>query len=344
MNTERGGPSRRAFIRGLTLAGAASALGLDPARVAAEPPPETDKLTVVHSPAVCEAPAFVAEELLRGEGFTDVQYVMKPGGNPYLNAVGSGEGDILLSFAASVIHRMEGDNSLLFLAGVHIGCLEVFGTKGIRSIRDLRGKTIAVVDLPSVQYILLAPMLAYVGLNPRSDVNWVTYPVAEQVRLLAEEKIDALPAYPPFAQELRAKKIGRVITNIATDRPWSQYFCCMVVANRQFVQKNPVATKRALRALLKATDICGREPEHVARLILDRPSRRSAPALGYDYALQSLREIPYGKWREYDPADTIRFHALRLHEAGLIKSSPQKVLAQSTDWRFLNALKKELKG
>jgi NMT1/THI5 like len=189
MNTERGGPSRRAFIRGLTLAGAASALGLDPARVAAEPPPETDKLTVVHSPAVCEAPAFVAEELLRGEGFTDVQYVMKPGGNPYLNAVGSGEGDILLSFAASVIHRMEGDNSLLFLAGVHIGCLEVFGTKGIRSIRDLRGKTIAVVDLPSVQYILLAPMLAYVGLNPRSDVNWVTYPVAEQVRLLAEEKI-----------------------------------------------------------------------------------------------------------------------------------------------------------
>ena len=37
-------------------------------------------------------------------------------------------------------------------------------------------------------------------------------------------------------------------------------------------------------------------------------------------------------------------YALRLHEAGLIKSSPQKVIAQGADWRFLNELKKELKG
>ena len=40
----------------------------------------------------------------------------------------------------------------------------------------------------------------------------------------------------------------------------------------------------------------------------------------------------------------MRFHALRLHEAGMIKTSPQKIIAQGTDWHFLNALKKELKG
>jgi NitT/TauT family transport system substrate-binding protein len=40
----------------------------------------------------------------------------------------------------------------------------------------------------------------------------------------------------------------------------------------------------------------------------------------------------------------VRFWALRLHEAGVIKSSPQKLIAQGTDWRFLNELKKELKG
>jgi len=57
-----------------------------------------------------------------------------------------------------------------------------------------------------------------------------------------------------------------------------------------------------------------------------------------------MRELPYGKWREYDPEDTIRFYTLRLHEVGMIKSSPQKILAQGTDWRFLNELKKELKG
>jgi NitT/TauT family transport system substrate-binding protein len=67
-------------------------------------------------------------------------------------------------------------------------------------------------------------------------------------------------------------------------------------------------------------------------------------ASGYDPALQLLREVPYGRWRDYNTEDSVRFYALRLHEAGMIKSSPQKILAQSTDWRFLNELKKELKG
>ena len=64
----------------------------------------------------------------------------------------------------------------------------------------------------------------------------------------------------------------------------------------------------------------------------------------YDYALQTMQEIPYNRWREYDPEDTVRFYALRLHEIGLIKSTPQKIIAQGTDWRFLNELKRELKG
>jgi NitT/TauT family transport system substrate-binding protein len=64
----------------------------------------------------------------------------------------------------------------------------------------------------------------------------------------------------------------------------------------------------------------------------------------YDYALQTMKDVPYAKWREYDPEDTVRFYALRLHEAGMIKSTPQKIIAQGTDWRFLNELKRELKG
>ena len=64
----------------------------------------------------------------------------------------------------------------------------------------------------------------------------------------------------------------------------------------------------------------------------------------YDYAFQALSEVPYDKWREYDPEDTIRFYALRLHEVGMVKSSPQKIIAEGTDWRFLNELKRELKA
>jgi NitT/TauT family transport system substrate-binding protein len=64
----------------------------------------------------------------------------------------------------------------------------------------------------------------------------------------------------------------------------------------------------------------------------------------YDYALQSMQDVPYGKWRDYDPEDTVRFYALRLHELGMIKRTPQQIIAQGTDWRFLKELKQELKG
>ena len=40
----------------------------------------------------------------------------------------------------------------------------------------------------------------------------------------------------------------------------------------------------------------------------------------------------------------MRLYALRLHEAGMIKSSPNKIIAEGTDWRFLNELKRELKA
>ena len=64
------------------------------------------------------------------------------------------------------------------------------------------------------------------------------------------------------------------------------------------------------------------------------------PDRGFDVpeplVLQALKEVPFGRWRAYDPADTLRFYALRLREAGMINGSPQRILAQGTDWRFLN--------
>jgi NitT/TauT family transport system substrate-binding protein len=112
-----------------------------------------------------------------------------------------------------------------------------------------------------------------------------------------------------------------------------------VLANQEFVRKHPVATKRAFRAILKATDICALEPERAAKYIVDNGFTKE-----YQPALQTLKELPYAKWREYDPEDTVRFYALILHDIDMIKSSPNKIIAQATDWRFLRELKKELKG
>jgi NitT/TauT family transport system substrate-binding protein len=64
----------------------------------------------------------------------------------------------------------------------------------------------------------------------------------------------------------------------------------------------------------------------------------------YDYDRQALSELPYYKWREYNAEDTIRFYSLRLHEAGLIKATPAKIMAENTDWHFFDELKREPKA
>ena len=330
--------SRRRFLGGLTLVGTAGLLGVQARSVAAEPPPETTTLRLINVGGICLAPQYVAEELLGGEGFADVQY-LKLGPAASYRAVAVGEAHLSMGFVAPQIVQLDAGLPIVLLAGVHIGCFELFGTDRVRTVRNLKGKSIAVQELGSSQHVFTATIVAHVGLDPRKDIHWVTHPPAEQMALLAQGQIDAYLGFPPEPQELRARQIGHVIVNSAVDRPWSQYFCCLVAGNQEFVRKHPIATKRALRAIMKAADVCAVEPDRAARFLVDKDYVKR-----YDYALQTMQDVPYNKWREYDAEDTVRFYALRLHEAGMIKSTPQKLIAQGTDWRFFNALKKELKG
>jgi NitT/TauT family transport system substrate-binding protein len=339
MNDRRGGWSRREFVSALTLGGTAALLWPRAESVAAEPPPETTKLRLLQFRSLCNAPQYVAETLLRDEGFTDVRYAPVERPVDVHKALAAGKADINMGFVAPFVVQVDVGDPVVFLGGVHVGCFELFGTKRVHTIRDLKGKKVAVPDLGGGHHVFLSVMAAHVGLDPRKDIDWVTRPLVEAKELLAAGKIDAYLGFPPDPQELRAKKVGHVVVNSTVDRPWSQYFCCMAVGNRDFVRRHPIATKRALRAILKANSICALEPARAARRLVD-----AGITTNYDYALQTMKELPFGKWREYDPEDTIRFYALRLHEAGMIKSTPQKIIAEGVDWRFHNQLKKELKA
>jgi len=338
MDQRRGGRwSRRQFLGGLALAGSASLIGLKPEPASAEPPPETTRLRIPVTDAPCLAPEYFAEELLHLEGFTEVQYIKTSPAD--LRKSLTSTTDMAMDTPAALVHGIDRGLPVVILGGVHVGCYELFGSNRIRSIADLKGKSLAGGPLESGRQLFVAAILAYVGLDPRKDVHWITVEPAVAMRLLAEGKIDTFLGFPPEPQELRAKKIGHVILNTMLDRPWSQYFCCNVAASREFIRKHPVATKRALRAILKAAEVCAREPERVARFLVDKGYTKR-----YDYSLQAMKAIPYNKWREYDSEDSVRFFALRLQEVGLIRSSPARIIAQGTDWSFLNELKKELKA
>jgi NitT/TauT family transport system substrate-binding protein len=329
--------SRRRFLSMLASASGASLIRAR-GSLAQEKPSEITTIRLAKSTSICWAPQYIADELLRAEGFTEIQYVVR---TPAVvaGALARGEVDFSMHFSAPSILAIDAGEPLTVIAGVHVGCFELFGHEGIRSIRDLKGKKVGLEAVGLAPHAFVTSMAAYVGLDPAKDIDWVLSPTVPPMQLFAERKIDAFFGTPPEPQELRARKIGRVIVNSATDRPWSQHYCCMLTGNRNFVRNNPLATKRVLRAILKATDFCVSDPAAAARQIVERGFTPR-----YDYALQTLQEVPYNKWREYDPEDTLRFYALRLREAGMIKSTPNKLIADATDWRFLSELKRELKS
>ena len=330
--------TRRRFLTMTSVAGAAG-LVRAPLALAAEGPPETTSVRFMRIPIICHAPQFIAEDLLRAEGFTDVRFVDAASSAEINEAVASGKVDFNMHFAPQWVSVIDGGGAVTVLTGVHVGCFELFGKEGIRNITDLKGKTVGITALGSSDHLFVSVIGAHIGLNPANDIHWVTSQSPTPAELFADDKIDACLGLPPVAQDLRARHVGHVVVNSAVDSPWSQYFCCMLAGNREFVRNYPVATKRVVRAILKAADLCVGEPVRAARSLVD-----GGFTPRYDYALQTMRDVPYDKWREYDPEDTLRFYALRLHELGFVKSVPQKVIADGSDWRFLKEVKRELKA
>ena len=134
-------------------------------------------------------------------------------------------------------------------------------------------------------------MLANVGLDPRKDINFVVHSAGRFGSSPGRGR-DRWISWKPTGN-LRSSALRR------SDAWWSiplwtglglNTFVCLAAGNREFVRKHPVATKRALRAILKADQICALEPERVARAIVDRAFTES-----YEYALQTIKEVPSGR-------------------------------------------------
>jgi NitT/TauT family transport system substrate-binding protein len=184
---------------------------------------------------------------MRAEGFTDVRYV-DTATDDLSAAIAQRKVDFALDFPVLFAPGIDAGTPTTVLAGVHVGCFELFARSDVHTIADLKGKTVGLEIAPAALFKLMA---AQVGLDPDNDIRWVTDPSVEPLERFAEGKIDAFVGFPPEPQKLRARHAGHVILSTAADRPWSQYFCCMLLSHRDYTRRYPVATKRVLRAILK---------------------------------------------------------------------------------------------
>lgn len=282
----------------------------------------------------------LADDFLREEGFKDIRYV-----NTSFIERGwllNREADVSLAHPEFIVVSLDAGVPLVMLAGLHAGCFELWAKPGIQSIGELRGKRIAVrrADTSDQFYAWFATLLAYIGIDPLKDVQFIAGgDGAGMNSAFIEGRADASLAGSATGPRFRRlpKSPGHVILETMTDKPWSQYLCCTLIAQRDWAHQNPIAAKRVTRALLRATDRAAKDPARAAH---------DAVAAGGDFVDDSLVRETMAMcsydWRELDPEESLRFFALRLAESKLITKTPPQLIHEGTDLAYMRQLRKEL--
>jgi NitT/TauT family transport system substrate-binding protein len=132
--------TRRRFLAGAAIAGAAGIVGL-PESLHAEPPLET---TTVRLPrwvggSYCWAGAYIAGELMRAEGFTDVRYVEGDRSIDQSEWIARGETDFSVNFPPNQIASIDAGVPIKVLTGLHSGCLELIANESIPAASRIYG-------------------------------------------------------------------------------------------------------------------------------------------------------------------------------------------------------------
>jgi NitT/TauT family transport system substrate-binding protein len=304
-----------------------------------EPPPEITRIRVPRTYFACNTPFLFAEELLHEEGFTDVELVTAELHYDFFGKVADGVIDLAYLFMPETTYAIDQGLPLLILGPANAGCTQIWATEDIVGMGDLRGKRLGIGPIRSehpAHYAFITSILQWVGIEAGKDVELVTVNGSHVLTALGKE-VDAVWTWSPQTLTLATTRGSHVIFDSFAEDPWRQYSCCGIIARKEFVEEYPVATRRALRAIYQALDLSHNNPD----LAVDR-SIQKGWILTEDYARSSFAQLSFDTWRRYDPEDSLRFYGLFMHEAGLIKSTPEEIIQKGTDLTFFNELKQEL--
>jgi len=297
----------------------------------------------------------MAGDFLREEGFAGgLDTVSGPLLQLSLTSVLTGAADIGVSFANTFVGAVDAGFPVVALGGIHPGCAQLWARPGINTISDLKGKTVAVPPKtisangktsPSTIFSFFVALLAHVGIEPGA-VNFVELAAnANAFEAFVAGKSDAFLAQAEGGTLLQAnpKNPGRLILDTTMDKPWSQEFCCLLVANRTWATANPVAAKRATRALLRSADAVTKDRRAAPSAALATGLYKASPEITEAVVADTIKDLSYD-WRGYDPEETVRFFALRLSDAKLIGKTPQEIITAGTDFAYFRQLRTELKA
>jgi NitT/TauT family transport system substrate-binding protein len=281
---------------------------------------ESNKVRVGYIGLTCEAPIFTAMEkgFFKEEGL-DVSLVKCEWAN-YKDVLALGGFDVTHHLVMYFLKPIEQGLDVKFTGGIHRGCLRVqAGVKSsIKTVKDLRGKRIGVPGMGTPPFVFANRVLGANGIDASKEVSWLVFPAGELGLALDKGEVDAVADSEPIGSMLLAAGKVRNIADQAADAPYSTEYCCAVLANGKFLQKNPKATAKATRALLKAAKWVETNPKEAAKLSVEKKYLASTVDQN-TVAISHLRYVPSVSGAE---------QAVRL-AAGEMKTA--RMLSPSTD-------------
>lgn len=299
------------------------------------PPPETTAIRL--TAASCCSPLMAAERYLREEGFTDVQ-ISDAGA---VAALTGGKADMGQVFAPLIVSALDAGRSIVGLLGIHAGCVEIWASPSVATLKDLGGRTVLVrsksVDDLTYSYLVMA--LKHAGVDPAS-VNFVVQPDADLTKAFLEGKSDALTLLTTsaFAFRSNAANKGHRVLDQAMDAPWSGLDCCILTTTPEWLRANPIAAKRVLRAVLRAADAMPADRADAAKLATDKGLFGGAKNVELVRGASNMVSLD---WRKLDAARSVRFHAELLSGIGLAKIAPDAAV-RGIEGKLLSELRTEL--
>lgn len=286
------------------------------------PAPETTTIRI--AAGACDAPVMAAERFLREDGFTDVQL----SDAAQIATLTNGKADLGTVFVTQHAAAVDSGNAVVALAGLHPGCAEIWAAPSVSSLAGLRGHTVAVPakTADNIAYSMFSIALKNAGVDPR-DVNIAID--TDPMKAFLEGRSDAVFVAATAAVALHGNPAnkGHLILDQAMEKPWSEQDCCILVANADWMRANPVAAKRAVRAILRAADSLGKDRGDAARLATDKGLFGGAK--NYEAVRAAANMVPLD-WRALDLARSLRFHAGLMGQAALVRASADEIVSKGT--------------
>lgn len=302
------------------------------------PPPETKTIRLQFNP--CDAPLMISEPYLREEGFTHVTFTDTI---PGLDTLVNGEADIAVPGVGSLAGVVDSGGRFVGIGPVHPGCAQIWAPQRLASLNDARGHTV-VVNSKAPNFLpnwFIPIALKNAGIDP-SEVNFVVQPDADLTQLFLAGKSDLLVLADINAMAFQEDpaNTGHVVLDQTMDAPWSQEDCCVIGTTRDWLQANPIAAKRVLRAIYRAADSLPKDRADATKVATNKGLFGGQQNLALVRSAANM--VPYD-WRNYDIAESMRFHAGLMNSVGLIKLTADEAVTKAIDVHVVNELVTGLK-